>query len=64
MLLTLLSNLSMYGPTPIPTQPNHGGVKEIDFYKIEEEERISKHKKILKDDNEIFTFIKIWVQEL
>lgn len=57
-----LLNMTGGNVPPIPIQPTHVG-GHVEWYETEERERLTRHNKILKDDNELFTMIKIWVQQ-
>lgn len=61
MLLTLMSNLGMFGITPIPTIPTKGGAGHKVYDDAELRARRLK-KRLLQEDDEILIIIKTFVQ--
>lgn len=64
LLISLMGNLGMFGGNipPIPVDTIHSGGKsnfESDRNDLDREKR---KKRILQDDNEILSILKIWVQ--
>ena len=67
MLLTIMSNLGMFGSSPTPSPGDGGdGVRRGGRHHDDDKEKKERErrKKILEDDDEVIDIIKLWATQI